>query len=169
MQDIAGVRLVLSSIKMQGAIIQQIAGMFGEHVVADRREHPSHGYRAVHVIATVGAIPVEIQVRTALQHTWAELSEKLSDLIDPSIKYGGGDDKFADALAGAAKSIASLELSERKLIEIEATVAGMKKPSAEVTAKLQEAWRVLEGKVASTQAAYDTQLAAFRAIAESRK
>jgi ppGpp synthetase/RelA/SpoT-type nucleotidyltranferase len=33
---------------------------------------------------------VEIQVRILMQHWWAELSEKLSDTIDPEIKYGGG-------------------------------------------------------------------------------
>jgi ppGpp synthetase/RelA/SpoT-type nucleotidyltranferase len=36
--------------------------------VIDRREKPSHGYRAVHVIVECGGRMVEIQVRTELQH-----------------------------------------------------------------------------------------------------
>src|SRR5262249_37640652 len=31
-----------------------------------------------------------VQVRTAVQHSWAEFSEKLADLFDPALKYGGG-------------------------------------------------------------------------------
>src|SRR6266704_1936073 len=62
-QDIAGCRIVTPDI-------------------IDRRDTPSHGYRAVHVIVRHSGKLVEIQVRTALQHLWAELSEKLADLID---------------------------------------------------------------------------------------
>jgi ppGpp synthetase/RelA/SpoT-type nucleotidyltranferase len=58
--------------------------------VQDRRIRPSYGYRAVHVIVTVEAKPVEIQIRTELQHNWALVTEKLADVIDQQIKYGGG-------------------------------------------------------------------------------
>jgi ppGpp synthetase/RelA/SpoT-type nucleotidyltranferase len=34
--------------------------------VIDRRINPSHGYRAVHIIAKVSGMPIEIQVRTSL-------------------------------------------------------------------------------------------------------
>lgn len=33
---------------------------------------------------------VEIQVRTELQQQWAEMSEKVSDLLGLEVKYGGG-------------------------------------------------------------------------------
>lgn len=56
----------------------------------DRRVNTSHGYRAVHVIVREGSAMIEVQVRTSLQHLWAEVSEKLSDTDDPAIKYGGG-------------------------------------------------------------------------------
>jgi ppGpp synthetase/RelA/SpoT-type nucleotidyltranferase len=46
----------------------------------------------------VGGKRVEIQVRTAPQQAWAELSEKLSDVVDRALKYGGGDQRFVSLL-----------------------------------------------------------------------
>lgn len=59
-------------------------------MVNDRRVKPSHGYRAVHVIVTIDNRAVEVQVRTALQHAWAETCEKASDITGAGIKYGMG-------------------------------------------------------------------------------
>lgn len=47
-----------------------------------------HGYVAVHVIVFPGDAPIEIQIRTAWQHEWAELFEKLADLVGRGIRYG---------------------------------------------------------------------------------
>lgn len=90
MQDIAGCRLVAPDLIAQELIAHRLGHLFEKSSVVDRRLRPSHGYRAVHVIASVRGRPVEVQLRTELQHMWAELSEKLSDVFDPSIKYGGG-------------------------------------------------------------------------------
>lgn len=58
---------------------------------------------------------IEIQVRTLLQHVWAELSERLSDVVDPTIKYGGGDESIRKMLAGASELVGNYENAERKL------------------------------------------------------
>lgn len=92
--------------------------------VIDRRKAPSHGYRAIHVVVTVDDKLIEVQVRTQLQHLWAELSEKYSDKIDPAIKYGGGDSEIKGFLSDAAalvariESIESIEVSPPALSEI---------------------------------------------------
>lgn len=106
MQDIAGCRIVVPDIPMQGRLIATLDQMF-EVTVVDRRAQPSHGYRAVHVIATSSGLPVEIQIRTDLQHVWAELSEKLADAFGIDTKYGGGPtsirktlDRFSVLIAG---------------------------------------------------------------------
>jgi len=72
-------------------VVDRLKATLVKAVVIDRRKNPSYGYRAVHVIATARNRPVEIQVRTELQHLWAQLSEKLSDAHGLAIKYGGGD------------------------------------------------------------------------------
>lgn len=90
MQDIAGCRLVVEDRHQQDAIVADITRLFSESTVVDRRDKPSHGYRAVHVIVRVGEKAVEVQIRTEPQQVWAEYAEKLADTIDPALKYGGG-------------------------------------------------------------------------------
>jgi putative GTP pyrophosphokinase len=92
MQDIAGCRLTVADIGVQDEVVAQLKGLFRTVTIVDRRQHPSHGYRAVHIIIDDSGKFVEVQIRTSLQHLWAELSEKLSDVVDGAIKYGGGDE-----------------------------------------------------------------------------
>jgi ppGpp synthetase/RelA/SpoT-type nucleotidyltranferase len=89
MQDIAGVRIVLAKgLADQQERVAQIESLFPGARVQDRRENPNRGYRAMHVIVRVGGFPVEVQVRTALQHSWAEAMEKLADDLGRGIRYG---------------------------------------------------------------------------------
>ena len=81
--------------------------------MADRRAIPSHGYRAVHVIVSIGGQLVEIQIRSRLQHLWAELSEKFSDIVDPAIKYGGGRENIRELLTGASVIVDAYEQAEK--------------------------------------------------------
>lgn len=118
-QDIAGCRLVVSDIAEQERVKSALVGIFPGCVMVDRRQRPSHGYRAVHVIAAAEDNVVEIQLRTALQQAWAELSEKLSDLIDPAIKYGGGDNDLRDLLSETSLTVAVQEANESMLLELQ--------------------------------------------------
>jgi len=61
---------------------------------------------------------VEIQIRSSLQHSWAELSEKLSDVVDPAIKYGGGPDEVKKLLISASKSVATFEELETRIARL---------------------------------------------------
>lgn len=122
MQDIAGCRLVITDIAEQESVIQSLIDLFPQVTVVDRREKPSHGYRAVHVVVNRDGKFIEIQVRTSLQHVWAELSEKFSDKIDPSIKYGGGDSRVQEFLQAAVDIITDIEEQERELIETRISV-----------------------------------------------
>lgn len=76
----------------QDGVVAQLCTLFGDEdrapKIIDRRAVPMHGYRAVHVIVFPDGEPIEIQVRTARQHEWAELFEKLADLVGRGIRYG---------------------------------------------------------------------------------
>ena len=109
MQDIAGCRLVVEDIQAQEAAVRSINGCFSDVEIDDRRQRPSHGYRAVHLIVEHGGKPVEVQIRTKLQHQWAELSEKLANDFDPGIKYGTGPRELIVNLGGLSAEIAHLE------------------------------------------------------------
>jgi ppGpp synthetase/RelA/SpoT-type nucleotidyltranferase len=84
MEDVAGLRLVDPETTMtryqQDELCRRIKNTLGPESFkkeVDRRKTPSHGYRAVHLIARINGVPIEIQVRTALQDAWAQVFEKL--------------------------------------------------------------------------------------------
>jgi len=89
-QDIAGCRILVNDLAGQDRIVRRLRKLFADVSTIDRRRRPSHGYRAVHVVINEHGKPIEVQVRSKLQHLWAEVSERLSDVIDPGLKYGGG-------------------------------------------------------------------------------
>ena len=119
MQDIAGCRIVVERIGEQDRVVKLLLAALVRARVVDRRKKPSHGYRAVHVIATALGKTVEIQVRTSLQDLWAQLSEKLADKIDPRIKYGGGDPDVQHTLSLHSGYVADLESWEAEGSEAE--------------------------------------------------
>lgn len=93
-QDIAGARIVTEGgLDTQDQIRDAVVAAFPGARVFDRRERPSYGYRAVHVVVTCQAVPVEIQIRTSDQHRWAEIFERLADTFGRQIRYGGEPDE----------------------------------------------------------------------------
>jgi hypothetical protein len=109
-QDIVGCRVVVGLMADQGALVARLTQAHPDWRVIDRRKRPSHGYRAVHLIA-VGGRHVEIQVRTELQHLWAEVSEA-SDRVFPGVKYGSGPPKTLSFLDAASALLMTVEDAE---------------------------------------------------------
>lgn len=93
-QDLAGARIVVSDRLEQDQARDRICAHFtaAGHPcrVRDRRDDPSHGYRAVHVIVQFGGIPIEVQIRTELQDSWAQIVERLGDQWGRGLRYGAG-------------------------------------------------------------------------------
>ncbi len=113
-QDIAGCRVVVADVAEQERVVASLRTVFPGASVVDRRANPSYGYRAVHIIAQISGKLIEIQVRSSLQHLWAEFSEKLSDVAEPAIKYGGGPDVVRQLLTKASEQVMELEKLEQK-------------------------------------------------------
>lgn len=110
---------------MQDRVVSRLQGLFPLTSTIDRREHPSHGYRAVHVIANIEGRAIEVQVRTALQHLWTQVSERLSDRIDPGLKYGRGPSEVRNLLRQTAERVAVLESLERQCAQLKKECAGL--------------------------------------------
>jgi Region found in RelA / SpoT proteins len=88
-QDVAGIRIVREMpLPEQSRISERIADMFAGSRTIDRRVKPSFGYRAVHVVVKVDGLPVEVQVRTAMQDRWAQIVERMADHWGRQIRYG---------------------------------------------------------------------------------
>ncbi len=105
MQDIAGCRVIVSNIVNQDELLESMKRVFADSEIVDRRIKPSHGYRAVHMVVRHAGKRVEIQIRSRLQHLWAELSERAADVLDPAIKYGGGDKEVRDHIDQIAEVV----------------------------------------------------------------
>jgi len=73
-----------------------------------------------------------------LQHQWAELSEKLSDLLDPSIKYGGGDQFVKALLAKTSAIVSEAENNLAQVIRLTESVTSLPSPPESLKAKLAQ-------------------------------
>lgn len=158
MQDIAGCRAVVPTIADQEELVERLTLRRKWKVkLDDRRQHPSHGYRAVHLIVAVGDRWVEVQVRTRLQDQWAQISEKLADAFGIEVKYGGGDELVRAALDGLSEEVARVERLELDFVE--AMDAGP--PSAEEALHLAALEADLERERERLQALLDRLLKLF--------
>jgi ppGpp synthetase/RelA/SpoT-type nucleotidyltranferase len=123
MQDIGGLRIVSEvDLTAQDEIVRRIVDKFPVTKVIDRRSNPTHGYRAVHVIATLDERSIEIQVRTQLQDLWAQAMERLADEVGREIRYGGaprthGED--VESLLNISNDIAQSEAMLTELNQME--------------------------------------------------
>lgn len=116
-QDIAGCRLIVPDMANQDRVVQSLQTVFESTSTVDRRQKPSHGYRAVHVIVSHLGKMVEIQVRTELQHLWAEFSEKAADLVGSEFKYGGGDKELQKVFQDLSSILAQAEILDAEITE----------------------------------------------------
>ena len=115
-QDIAGCRVVVSGIEAQDILAGRLLKVLPGSKLIDRRQSPSFGYRAVHLVYKGTLAPIEVQIRTALQHAWAELSEKLSDRLGAEIKYGKGDEQVRTVLDHVSVTIGMFENAETQYV-----------------------------------------------------
>jgi hypothetical protein len=70
------------------------------------------------VVVSAGACNVEIQVRTSLQHRWAELSEKLADQHGIELKYGGGEEPLRQRLMKWSDIVRAIETLELQMLDM---------------------------------------------------
>lgn len=140
-QDIAGCRVLATDLASQDSLVDALLVLFPDVDVDDKRRNPTNGYRAVHVIARKNGRPVEIQVRTRLQHAWAEISEKIADDFGHSIKYGNGDVgaiRFLQNLSDAMAQLDQARHNHRALIEEKARLGKSKLLVAKIKAVNEE-------------------------------
>jgi len=92
-RDLAGLRVVVHGTRAnQDNVVARIAARLADGdrpaKIIDRRLDPRAGYRAVHLEIRREGILIEVQVRTALQHQWAELFERTADRLGRGLRYG---------------------------------------------------------------------------------
>jgi ppGpp synthetase/RelA/SpoT-type nucleotidyltranferase len=90
MEDIAGCRAVLANPDEVEAVARRIRAKWVVREESDYREHgkPDTGYRGLHITVVRRERAVEVQLRTAGQHYWAEQVERTSSRTEFSMKDG---------------------------------------------------------------------------------
>jgi hypothetical protein len=126
MQDIAGVRAVVPDLEALSRLRRHIestwsadrsdtSGAIDPGRTADYIARPrSSGYRAVHLIVKYNGLPVEVQLRTANQHFWADLSERVSRDVDVELKAGEGPGAIADFFVDLGNRVGALDDGNRE-------------------------------------------------------
>ncbi|HET7753054.1 MAG TPA: hypothetical protein VFK85_04015, partial [Anaeromyxobacteraceae bacterium] len=124
MQDIGGVRVIVSDRLIQRDAAEQITTAFPGARITDRNAEPQAGYRALHVVVRTHEKQIEVQVRTALQNRWAQAFERLGDHWGRQIRRGqppddpsrvtivGGAELTRDDVVNYMRSDVSSEIAE---------------------------------------------------------
>jgi len=166
----------VADITSQERVISALQKLFDNTTAVDRRDKPSHGYRAFHLIVKYGDRLVEIQIRTSLQHLWAELSEKLSDKIDPALKYGGGNPSFLKLLASTSELVTDQELNELRMVNLQAHLqtrlsqyTTQRALSEEIQQLLSEVNQQVEENESSGRKVFESLRRAINLLQTSRK
>jgi Region found in RelA / SpoT proteins len=181
-QDLAGARIVIDGGRLdQDRAVRRIVQAFREcpkpPIVTDRREKPSYGYRAVHVIVYEDSMPMEIQIRTELQDTWAQISEKLGDIWGRGIRYGQAPDmphspvrlgplstrgEVVAYLQKLSEALDILESVEAKVVQLRQHVLAQHATDPEASGQLEELVRTLATARDTLQDQMNTMLLAIR-------
>ncbi|MFN0145697.1 MAG: RelA/SpoT domain-containing protein [Dehalococcoidia bacterium] len=112
MQDLAGCRATVLDLDAQDRLTERIVDHFQVVRHYDLRDRPRCGYRAIHVVVRTPAGPVELQLRTRFQDSWANHSERLSERFGLEVKYCGGPPwvrRYLDWLAETGRQGEDLE------------------------------------------------------------
>lgn len=160
-QDIAGARIVIDGTREnQDEVVEELRSELEEiedcecPPPIDRRETPSHGYRAVHLVPRISGFRVEIQVRTVLQDAWANLMEKWADLHGREIRYGGEPDDADKPFTDSIPDLTPRSLT-KELLDLSESIAEFE--TAEVEVKKSALEKLAEQGVTITEIADDPE------------
>jgi putative GTP pyrophosphokinase len=110
MEDIAGLRAVLPSQEAADEVSRRLRKNWQISRYRDYVRTPkASGYRALHLIAIKQGVFVEIQLRTALQDTWANQVEHDSRMLKVDYKSGVGEREVHDYYVAVGELFAARE------------------------------------------------------------
>jgi putative GTP pyrophosphokinase len=99
MEDIGGVRAVLPNQDACYRVASQIRKNWTITRFRDYVAEPKpDGYRALHLINRNRGRLIEVQLRTQLQDSWANIVEGISRVAAPDLKFGGGPEELREFL-----------------------------------------------------------------------
>jgi len=99
LQDIGGCRIIVENNNQVDALLTYLNKRFAEqkNIVVTRetdyreKGRDDTGYRALHILISLGGRSLELQIRSRVQHYWAESIERTSVIYGYHLKEGEGD------------------------------------------------------------------------------
>ena len=123
MQDIAGVRAIMSNVKMARKLyVEKYLNGDLKHKLVRERDYVTYpkpdGYRSFHAVykyksdkekKDFNELLVEVQVRSKLQHIWATAVESVSYFTGQAIKSNIGEEEWKDFFRLVSAAFAKME------------------------------------------------------------
>jgi ppGpp synthetase/RelA/SpoT-type nucleotidyltranferase len=189
MQDLAGARITVNDLAAQDIATEKIQVFYEDQGcpcrAVDRRADPRLGYRAMHLIVRVDEMPVEIQIRTEMQDSWAQIVERLGDRWGRAIRYGGEPEnpdslvrsgdlvlsrrEAMDTLLQLSEAFAIVEGRRAAIVAQEKTLRDIESRLADVVAKGPEVIQETSGKVKPGLAPHRDRLVAMLSLSEEQE
>jgi ppGpp synthetase/RelA/SpoT-type nucleotidyltranferase len=105
-------------------------------------------------------MPVEVQIRTKLQDTWAQITEKLGDAWGRGLRYGLGPDQPDSPTDPSVEG----SVTRADLVQVLARLADAIDQLEDAQFQLDRARATLDGHKVKTQALVDRVLAVVSAL-----
>lgn len=114
MEDVAGARAVVDTVEQLRRLEERwMDAKFPTHRHRDYIDEPQpSGYRGVHLVLEHRDRLVEVQLRSRIQHRWAELVEQLGHDLAVALKNGEGPPDVLASLADLSGELAAVEQSD---------------------------------------------------------
>lgn len=121
MQDIGGLRAIVSSIVRLGRIEYAYRNANFLHELSHSKNYVKQpkedGYRGIHLIYKYDnpiapdyeGLSVELQLRTRVQHAWATAVETMGTFLGQALKSGQGSEEWRDFFVVASAALATIE------------------------------------------------------------
>ena len=123
MQDIGGLRAVVSSVARVRRLERDYENSHFEHELVSRKDYITKpkpdGYRSVHLVfryknkraPAYNGLLLELQVRTKLQHAWATAVETMGTFLGQALKAREGEQRWLRFFEVVGSAFAHLEKS----------------------------------------------------------
>lgn len=123
MQDIAGCRAVVKSVKEVRSLTDAIINSRTRHTLHRRDDYITNpkesGYRGIHLVYKYNGLKteykdyfVELQIRSKIQHAWATAVEMVDTFTNQALKASKGEKEWADFFRFVSVEFSLLEKSK---------------------------------------------------------
>ena len=116
MADLIGLRIIVGNRPDQDMVVGLTGKVFPNSKIIDDRDGGDH-YHRLHVICAAPSGPLEIQVRTLLQHLWANESETFGE----NVKGGAATGEIKEYLEELSTLVRDIEQGDLNLEDVSLT------------------------------------------------